>query len=490
MGAMSAETMGVRVRFAPSPTGHLHVGNVRAALFNYLFARNIGGTFVLRIEDTDLERSSETSEQTIYEDMHWLGLDWDEGAGGKGGQYGPYRQTERLEIYQKLTDKLIESGDAYYCFCSNEELEAKREDAKRQGRQFIYDGKCRSISSADASKRIAAGEKPSVRFKIQKDDVVVHDIVKGDVHFPTSAFGDFIIVRPNGVPIYNYGVVVDDALMHITHVVRGDDHLSNTPKHILLFEALGYDIPKFAHIPMILGGDREKLSKRHGDTSVEQFRSKGYLPEALINFMALLSWSDGSEQEIFTIDELIQKFSFDRVSTSAAVFNFDKLKWMNGIYIRSGNIARITALAKPYLLEAGYIHDDFDNNLLEKIVASVRDNLELLADIVQYTAVYFRPMPRPDAEALEILNLPTSKGVITAFLAHLDEAPAHIDLVWYKEHIKAIGQESGAKGKALYMAVRVALTGRTKGPELDQFVPLMSVGQLKERAGITLAGLS
>mgnify|MGYP003623230357 CR=1 FL=1 len=468
----------IRVRFAPSPTGHIHVGNARTALFNWLYARNTSGTFVLRIEDTDLERSTVESEMLIYEDLKWLGLTWDEGEGA-GGSYGPYRQTERLDIYKECTDKLLNSGDAYYCFCSKEELDAEREKAQKEGRPPLYNEKCRHIPREEAEKRVAAGENAAVRFKVQQPEILVKDLIHGNITFPTNAFGDFIIVRPDGVPIYNYVVVVDDALMKITHVIRGDDHLPNTPKQALIFKALGYEPPLFAHIPMILGPDKSKLSKRHGNTSVEQFRSAGYLPEAMVNFMALLSWTDGTEQEIFTVEELIQKFSLDRVSSSAAVFDFDKLKWMNGMYIRATDIAKITTLCKPYLLVAGFIDDSFDNDRLVKIVASVRDNLEVLGDIVHYTEVYFRSLPEADEDTKAILAMETTKAVLESFLSKLDKDWLTVEE--YKAKVKEVQTETGAKGKALFMGIRVGMTGRTKGPELDQFVPIMPVAELKTR---------
>ncbi len=474
--------MSVRVRFAPSPTGHIHVGNARTALFNYLFARSKGGTFVLRVEDTDLERSTAASEQLIYEDLKWLGLNWDEGD-GIGGEYGPYLQTKRFHLYNEATDKLLRENKAYYCFCSKEELDAEREKAQQESRPPLYNGKCRCISPEEAKKRVDAGEKAAVRFRADKPTALVRDLVHGDVTFPTNAFGDFIIVRPDGVPVYNYAVVVDDALMKISHVIRGDDHLPNTPKHVLLFEALGYEPPLFAHIPMILGPDRSKLSKRHGNTSIEQFRTQGYLPEAMINFMALLSWSDSSEQEIFSMHELIEKFSLDRVSSSAAVFDFDKLKWMNGLYIRAADINEITALAVPHLIAAGQVDPIFvkdHKTHLSKIIASVRDNFEVVGDAPRYTAVYFSPLPEFDEETQEILALPTTRPVLESFLKQLD-GKEYLTAEEYKERIKEVQKETGVKGKPLFMGVRAGVTGRTKGPELDQFIPLMDAAILKER---------
>ena len=474
--------MSVRVRFAPSPTGHLHVGNVRTALFNYLFARSNGGSFILRVEDTDLERSTDASERLIYEDLKWLGLKWDEGE-GVGGKYGPYLQSKRFNLYNEATAKLLEEKKAYYCFCTKEELDAEREKALSESRPPLYSGKCLHIPLKEAVKRIEGGEKAAVRFRADKPTALVRDLVHGDITFPTNAFGDFIIVRPDGVPVYNYAVVVDDALMKITHVIRGDDHLPNTPKHVLLFEALGYKPPIFAHIPMILGFDRSKLSKRHGNTSIEQFRSNGYLPEAMLNYMALLSWSDVSEQEIFSMDELIRKFSLDRVSSSAAVFDFDKLKWMNGLYIRSMDIKEITELAIPYLVSAGQISYAFANDnkeLLTKIIASVRDSFEVIGDAPKCAAVYFCPLPEFDGDARDILALPTTKQALESFLKRLGN-DGYLVADEYKELMKEVQKESGVKGKPLYMGLRVGVTGCTKGPELDRFIPLMPVEKLRER---------
>jgi glutamyl-tRNA synthetase len=457
------------------------VGNARTALFNYLFARKNKGVFVLRIEDTDLERSTEASEKLIYEDMRWLGISWDEGE-GVGGDYGPYTQTARADTYKKAAESLLAKGDAYYCFCSEEELEAAREDALKNGRPPLYNGRCRSISRAEAEKRIADGEKPSIRFKVSQRDVNIKDLIHDAVTFPTDSFGDFIIVRPNGVPIYNFAVVVDDALMKITHVIRGDDHLSNTPKQALIFQALGYETPIFAHIPMILGPDRAKLSKRHGNTSVEQFRADGYLPEALINYLALLSWSSADEEEIFSIDELIEKFSLDRVSKSAAVFDFDKLKWMNGIYIRKKEISEVADLASAYLKEAGYITQDFPRARLNSIVASVRDGLEKMSDIAAHTEAYFNPPRLLDEESREILRLPSTKGVLEAFSAEFQAAASeYLTPEEYKAAVKSVQKSTSTKGRPLYMALRVGVTRRTKGPEMDQFIPLMPVKTLAER---------
>lgn len=479
--------MSIRARFAPSPTGHIHVGNVRTALFNYLFARRAGGKFILRIEDTDLERSTKESEMLIYEDLKWLGLEWDEGP-SVGGDYGPYRQTERFDIYKKIAEDFIDKGYAYRCFCSKEELDAGREKATQEGRPYIYPGTCAHISKADADKRTAAGESSSIRFRAFKPTVLVKDLIHGEILFPTNAFGDFIIVRPDGAPIYNYVVVVDDALMKITHVIRGDDHLSNTPKQALIYEAMGYEPPLFAHIPMILGPDHAKLSKRHGNTSVEQFRSAGYLPEAMINYMALLSWSPEGENEFFTIDELKQKFSLDRVSKSPAVFDFGKLDWMNGMYIRKKTSAELFDLTLPFIIQSGLVSEDYlkkERAAIEKMLLSVRDNFTVLADAPKYLEVYFKHPETFGEGADEILALPTTRPVMEAFLKKI-EGSQYLSPEDYTRIMQEIKQETGAKGKPLYMAVRVGVTKATKGPEMDSVATILSVSELTRRITDTL----
>lgn len=484
--------MSIRVRFAPSPTGHIHVGNVRTALFNYLFARSQGGEFILRIEDTDLERSTRESEELIYEDLEWLGLDYDEGP-GIGGKYGPYRQTERFDIYNKYAEKLIEDGYAYKCFCSKEELDAEREKAQAEGRAYIYSGKCSHLTKEEIEKKEAAGEKASIRFRAFKPTILVKDLIHGEINFPTNSFGDFIIIRPDGTPVYNYVVVIDDALMKITHVIRGDDHLSNTPKQALIYEAIGCKTPLFAHIPMILGPDHAKLSKRHGNTSVEEFRKAGYLPEAMVNYMALLSWSSENSEEIFSMDELKKIFSLSRVSKSAAVFDFDKLKWMNGIYIRNKDIDSLLDLCAPYLIESGVCSSDYIANNREKVKAmllSVRDNFTLLSDAPKYMQVYFTLPEEITEEASEILALETTKPVLDLFLSKISQYE-YMELDTYRAIMKEIQKETGTKGKPLYMAVRTGVTRSTKGPEMDSVATILSTAELTDRINKTMqkAGL-
>src|SRR5712691_6755546 len=343
----------MRVRFAPSPTGQLHVGNARTALFNWLLARGSSGTLILRIEDTDAERSTRESEGEIVRDLRWLGLDWDEGP-DIGGPRGPYRQSERLHLYQSYAKELLGADAAYYCFCSTAQLGAEREEAVAAGRTARYAGTCRRLSRDQAAARIAAGERPAIRFRVpEARDVVFTDIVRGDVRFHTDVIGDPVIVRADGHPAYNFAVVVDDALMEVTHVIRGEDHISNTPRQVLLNEALGFTPPIFAHLSLVMGPDHSPLSKRHGATSVAEFRSKGYLPEALVNYLALIGWSPGGGDELLPVDELARRFSLEAVGHSAGVFDEEKLAWVNRHYLKIADPARIAELSVPFFNAEG-----------------------------------------------------------------------------------------------------------------------------------------
>ena len=352
----------MRVRFAPSPTGHLHVGNVRTALFNWLLARGAGGAFILRIEDTDAERSTLESEAAILEDLEWLGLSWDEGP-EVGGPVGPYRQSERLGTYQSRARVLIEEGDAYYCFCAPEQLEAERKDALAKGLPPKYSGRCAHIDPVVARRRVEAGEPAAVRFRTpQNREIAFKDLVRGDITFHTDVIGDQVLLRSDGYPAYNFAVVVDDGLMGVTHVVRGEDHISNTPRQLLIYEALDFSPPQFGHVAMVLGPDHARLSKRHGATSVDEFREKGYLPEALLNYLALLSWSPGGagseeikDQEIVPLPEMARRFSLSDVGHHASVFDEEKLAWVNRHYLKEAPLERLATLSVPYLQRSGYL---------------------------------------------------------------------------------------------------------------------------------------
>lgn len=459
----------VRVRFAPSPTGYLHLGGVRTALFNWLFARHYKGRFILRIEDTDLERSDSISEGTIISSLKWLGLDWDEGP-EIGGEYAPYRQRERLNIYQEFADKLLQDGKAYYCYCTEEGLEAKRKQALEEKRHPGYDGKCRNLTESEKQQLIDSGRKPVIRFKIPEieEKIVVTDLIREDVEFSPEALHDFVIIRSDGVAAYNFAVVIDDYLMKITHVIRGEDHLSNTPKQILLYQTLKFDLPQFAHLPMILGQDGARFSKRHGATSVETYQGLGYLPEAMINYLALRGWSPSEfGKEICSMDELIKDFSLDRVVKSPAIFDIDKLNWMNGNYIRNAELDRLTKLVIPYLKNKGFLKCCGDLEWLKVVVDLVKDHLNCLSEITDHVDYLFNPEIILENEAKEILEKESATKVLKCFGKRLEE---NIDI---SQMIKDIGKEIGVRGKDLFMPIRAALTGKTHGPELPKIIAVL-----------------
>lgn len=483
----------VRVRFAPSPTGPLHIGGARSALFNWLFARHYGGKMVVRVEDTDLERSTGEYEEMILDSLRWLGLDWDEGI-AVGGDHGPYRQQERLEIYRPYVDKLLETGQAYHCYCSGEELEAQREELLARNELPRYLGNCRNLTSKEREGLCAAGKQPVVRFRVPEGrTLVVDDLVRGRVEFESDGIGDYIIVKSDGIPTYNFAVVLDDALMDITHILRGEEHLSNTPRQILIYEALNFTLPKFAHISLILGEDRSKMSKRHGATSVVQYRQDGYLPEALVNFLALLGWSPEDEEEIFPVDELISRFSLKRVSKSPAVFNFEKLKWMNAHYIREAPLERITELCLPHIQEAGYIEDDLTQERLEwlqQVIATVKEKLEYAAQCPEHVRVFFgETVELDDEEEINlVMALETTPAVLNAFREKaLTFAQWNGDTV--RQTLKEIGKELDVKGKPLFMAVRVAVSGQSHGPDLNSLLALLGPALVAKRLEHTLASM-
>jgi len=479
----------VRVRFAPSPTGPLHIGGARSALFNWLLARKFGGKMIVRIEDTDLERSSRESEENILEALLWLGLDWDEGI-KKGGDFGPFRQTERLNTYTEAAQKLIAQGQAYYCYCTEDELEAERQDLLARGELPRYLGKCRSLSAEDRAKLEAEGRKKVIRFRVpENENLVVNDLVRGDVIFESNGIGDYVIVKSDGIPTYNFAVVLDDALMGITHVVRGEEHLSNTPRQLLLYHALNYAPPSFAHVSLILGKDRSKMSKRHGATSIEAYKSQGYLPEAIANFLVLLGWSPVGEEEIFTLDELVEQFSLDRVAKNPAVFDVDKLNWINGQYIRKSPVERITDMAIPYIKEAGYIKGEITPDLLDwlkMIVASVQDNLEFVAQITERVGIYFNDrIEMENEEAGAVLKDEDIPQVMAAFRRKVAEL-AEINPENTKAMLKALTKELKLGGKKVYMPIRVALTGQTHGPELFHIIPVLGRDRIMARLAQTV----
>ena len=478
----------MRLRFAPSPTGQLHVGNARTALFNWLLAKGQGGTFILRIEDTDLERSSRESERAILDDLRWMGLEWAEGIDA-GGDHGPYRQTERLHIYRAHAVELLASRAAYQCFCSAEQLEVDRQAALAAGRPPKYVGRCRDVSRDEARRRIENGEKAVIRFRVPDAgrDVVFNDLVRGEVRFSTDVIGDPVLVRSDGVPAYNYAVVIDDALMEITHVIRGEDHISNTPRQLLLYEAFGWTPPTFAHVSLVMGPDHSPLSKRHGATSVAEFRARGYLPEALTNYLALIGWSPGSDEELLPINELASRFRLEDVGHSAGVFDVEKLAWVNRHYLKAAAPGRVTELALPYLRGAGWVSQPSpaDTAYLETVVpigAASVDRLEQvparLAFLFDYSAARALEQPALAQEAKE------SAAVIGALARELETSQPLLDRDTFRALAKKVQQASGAKGKGLFHPIRLALTGEAEGIELDLAVPAIERGALLEGSGI------
>lgn len=472
-----------RVRFAPSPTGELHVGNARTSLFNWLFARHYGGTFVLRIEDTDQERTSRTFENNLLEDLKWLGINWDEGP-DVGGGYGPYHQIERLDIYKEQLARLKEADLIYPCYCTEEELDAERKSLLSRHLAPRYMGKCRRLTEEGRRKLENQGRKPAWRFRIGPGFVTFNDLIRGAMKFDAEAIGDFIIVRSSGIPAYNFAVVIDDHLMAITHVIRGEDHLSNTAMQLLLYKALNFEPPGFAHHALILGKDRAKLSKRHGSVAVREFREKGILPEALINYLALLGGSIGEGREVCSIDEIIGSFSLDQAGKSGAVFDEDKLKWMNAIYIRKDNACNLADRMLPYLERAGYEAGTIERSRIESIADALRDNLVTLSDITSYMDIFFDDRYQITAEALKIIESAESRPVLERLRDMLGDGGEDIS---YQNITGRIGKATGLKGRKLLMPVRSALTGMVKGPELDKVFRLLSRESLLKRAEKALA---
>ncbi|MGE0814234.1 MAG: glutamate--tRNA ligase [Vicinamibacterales bacterium] len=465
----------MRVRFAPSPTGHLHVGNARTALFNWLLARRHGGTYVLRVEDTDRERSTAASEAAIKDDLRWLGLEWDEGIDA-GGALGPYRQSERLAIYAEHTARLLADGHAYRCFCAPEQLDAERKAALAAGRPPKYGGTCRALDAVDVERRLAAGESAAIRLRVPADRVVgFDDLVRGRVEFHTDVIGDPVLVRADGIPAYNYAVVVDDALMAITHVVRGEDHISNTPRQILVYEAFGWTPPAFAHLSLVLGPDHAPLSKRHGATSVAEFRAKGYLPEALANYLALLGWSPGDD-ELHPLSELAARFDLAAVGHSPGVFDEAKLAWANRHYLRHAAPARLAALTVPHLTQAGLAGVPSPRAMawLEGVVPGLVSSVDKLSDLPERMRLVFSfdaaaSFARDDVRSEATAAMPAA--VIRAWAAALATAPRVTSRDAFRELAKSVGQTTGAKGKALFHTIRLAATGLPDGPELDLILP-------------------
>jgi len=459
---MSETRKEVRVRFAPSPTGYLHVGGARTAIFNWLFARHSHGAFVLRIEDTDAERSTGESEASLIEDLRWLGLDWDEGP-ETGGPHAPYRQSERLGLYRAAADGLVARALAYPCFCTDEELERKREAATAAGRATHYDGTCRGLSAEDVAARRRQGIPETVRFKVPREVVSFDDAVRGPIDLDTDMVGDFVVIRSNGLPTYNFAAACDDRDMRITHVIRGEEHLPNTLRQMLVYNALGARPPVFAHVPLILAEDRSKLSKRHGASSVGELRAQGVLASAAVNYLVLLGWSHPKEKEVLSIDEMIETFTIKRINKSAAVFDPKKLSWMNGQHLRALDPDARYAAAAPFLPE--WVNERYDDAQRREIVAILGDRLDMLSDLETQARIFADDVDL-DAEADELLDTDGARHVVRALAERLRATTDAITPDAFNAMIKDTGAAVGAKGRDLYFPIRAAVTGSVHGPDL------------------------
>jgi nondiscriminating glutamyl-tRNA synthetase len=477
----------IRTRIAPSPTGPLHLGTARTALFNYLFAKKNKGKFILRIEDTDLERSDPKWEKDIIDNLKWLGIEWDEGP-DIGGKYSPYRQSERIADYANYIEKLLQEDKAYYCFCSEEELEAQRQEQMTRGAAPKYSGKCRQLSKEQTQKWLGEGRDAIIRFKTPAKKIKFRDLIKGEIEFDSGLIGDFAIAKDVSTPLYNFAVVIDDFEMKITHVIRGEDHLSNTPKQILLLETLGFPKPEYAHLPLILGPDRSKLSKRHGAVAISQYRKEGYLPEALINFMAFLGWNPGTEREVFSLPSLIKEFSLEKVQKSGAIFNIKRLDYLNGFYIRQKSPDKLTELSVPFLIEAGLItqtpqpvkisrppgiklmkvyqvektKEKIDFDLLKKIIGIYQERLKKLSEIADLTDFFFLDRLNYEKNLLSWKDM--SNKEIEESLDKIEKILSKIDRGSFnKENLEKEllpeAEKTGDRGKLLW-PFRVALTGK------------------------------
>jgi nondiscriminating glutamyl-tRNA synthetase len=456
----------VRVRFAPSPTGTLHIGSARTALYNYLFARHLRGTMVLRIEDTDLKRSQHAFEESIIRDLHWLGLRADEGP-DVGGVYGPYRQSERAPLYEAGVQRLLDTGWAYHCFCTQERLDALKQEQLERGEMPKYDRRCLGLAPEVVRQRLAAGEEVTIRFQVPPGDVSFDDSIHGSIAFSSDVIGDFIIKRSDGGFAYNYAVVIDDAGMKITNVVRGEDHITNTARQIMLFNALGEPVPTYAHHSLIHGADGGKLSKRHGATSIGEFRDMGYLDSAVVNYLALLSWHPTDDREKLSLDEIVAEFDISRVSRSPAIFDIDKLNWLNGLYIRELPVAELAEHVRPYLHEEGM---EFAPVQREIVAAAIQANLVVLEEAPKYAQVFVEEFDLADTPYYDVLAQDGVDEVFATLAGLLDPVAAEfLDLDQARDLLRALVEsckERGIKGKLIYQPVRIAFSGRDQGPDL------------------------
>lgn len=466
----------VRVRFAPSPTGYLHIGGARTALFNYFFAKRYGGKLILRIEDTDRERLKEDSVSQIISSLRWLGIEWDEGP-EIGGKYGPYFQSERLDLYRKEAQRLVEEGKAYYCFCTEEDINKEREEQKASKAPYRYSGKCSTLSKEEVEENIKMGKPYVIRIRIPREgNTIVSDLIRGTVSFDNSQLDDYIILKSNNMPTYNFACVIDDHFMKISHVIRAEEHLSNTPKQVLMYRALGYEIPKFAHISMILAPDRSKLSKRHGATSVEEFKEQGYLKEALVNYLTLLGWAPGGDEEIFSVEDTIRRFSLDNVSKTAAIYDINKLSWVNGYYLRSLDLDYITREAIPFFIKKGLVDKDEAEkkyDYIKRVVSAVREKVKLLSEVADASEYFFKDIEEYDPKGVEkrfkkdnVVELLT-KGKFAL------EKASDFSVEAVEKAYRDLIDELGIKGGDIIHPTRLALSGRTVGPGLFDIISIL-----------------
>ena len=466
----------IRVRFAPSPTGYLHIGGARTALFNYYFAKRNKGKFILRIEDTDRDRLKEDSVEQILSSMKWLGMDWDE---------GPIYQSDRLDIYRKEVQRLLDEGKAYYCFCTEADIEKDREKQRKLRLPFRYSGRCLKLTEEEVEKNLREGKPYVVRIKTPREGTTeVEDMIRGKVSFDNSQMDDYIILKSNGIATYNFACVVDDYQMKITHVIRAEEHLSNTPKQVLMYRALGYDIPQFAHISMILAPDRSKLSKRHGATSVEEFREKGYLNEALVNYLTLLGWSPGEDEEIFRMEDTINKFSLDKVSKTAAIYDVEKLTWMNGVYLRELDLDYITKEAIPFLIEKGLIEeDDVQENYeyIKRVVDAVREKVKLLPEIADASEYFFKDIEGYDPKGVKKrFRKEGVAEILEEGKVVLAKAPS-FDVETVEKVYRDLIDELGIKGGDIIHPTRLAISGRTVETGLFDIISVLGKEACIER---------
>lgn len=459
-----------RVRFAPSPTGWLHVGGARTALFNWLYAKKHDGKLILRIEDTDKKRSSEKYTESVKQDLRWLGIRWDEF----------YKQSDRLEIYERYARKLVHEGKAYHCFCTEQELEERRQKAIEESRPPIYDGRCRNLTETEKEEYRQEGRKPTIRFKLpeQQPHVIVPDKIKGDVEFESLTTGDFVILKSDGTPSYNFACVLDDHLMEISLVLRAEDHLTNTAKQLFLYDALGFEKPEFGHLSMLLGPDKSKLSKRSGDTSVREFREKGYLPEAMVNHLALLGWSSKDETEMFSREELRERFSLDNIIDSPQVFDREKLDWFNSQYIKLVELDRLAELARPYLEQSQFVDDellaDMDQDKFQSILDLIRPSISKLSELIELgdLSIFFSKEIELDSEAREVLGWDNSEQVLTA-LSDRFHSRDELDPETVSEIVREVKELLSISFKEVYKPLRVAVTGKSSGPEIKEVISIL-----------------